>query len=520
MTELDVTQAPRNGHTVPAPPRNRVTRRGLQIALGIVWLLDGALQLQPFMFGPGFAGQVLAPAGQGQPGWVAAGVNWAAGLVGAHPAPWTVVFAIVQLALGAGLLWRPLVRIALIASVAWSAGVWYFGEGLGGLASGHASLLTGAPGAVVLYALLAFVVWPDRVADAPAGWRGLLVHDSSGPPAAWTSIAWAVVWVGGAVLQALPGQNTPADLAGSLTGDMPAWQMGLNNGIANHVLTSGAEDDWLLLVALLAIGLCGLAGPRLRSFAGWAGAIVATVFWLVGQGFGDLFSGQATDPNSGPLLIFLSLALLGTIPVPVTDSLDLPVEPVWRRPALTGVAALAIIVVGMVQWATTMTPVNQAHLAVSSVYTPTGDAAGAPVYFTLANTGNGPDTLTSAGTEFQTAGVAKGVTVCANPVCSGAHSVTVPAHSTMTFGPAGPHLVVAGLGALAAQHQPLQVTLTFATSGVVHVLSPVGSPADLTENDVMTYGFMGHRDPGMDMPGMADMPGMPGMPATPTKPGG
>jgi hypothetical protein len=37
-------------------------RRGLQITLGILWLADGALQLQPFMFGRGLVNQVLMPA--------------------------------------------------------------------------------------------------------------------------------------------------------------------------------------------------------------------------------------------------------------------------------------------------------------------------------------------------------------------------------------------------------------------------------------------------------------------------
>jgi copper(I)-binding protein len=525
VTETDETTEVRTG---PRPPRQRITRRGLQIALGVVWLVDGALQLQPFMFGPGFANQVLAPAADGQPGWVAAGVRWAAGLVGAHPAPWTIVFALAQLAIGIGLLVRPTVRVALAASIGWAALVWYFGEGLGGLASGHASLLTGAPGAVLLYALLAVAVWPHPVADAPAGWRGWLHHDSSAAPAAWTPVAWAVVWVGGALLQALPGQNTPVRLATALTsGDLPAWQMGLNQSLADHVQRSGSPDNWLLLAVLLAIGLCALGGPRLRTFAGWAGAVVATVFWMIGQGFGDLFSGQATDPNTGPVLILFALALLGTVPALVTvaeeDEDELAPAPMHRMAAMPSLVALVVVVVGLIQWGTTraIPPGEQPHLTLTNVFTPAGThTRGAPVYFTVTNTGNSADTLLSASTEFQTADAATGVSVCANPVCTGAGSVIVPAHSTVTFGPAGPHLVVAGMSSLAKGHQPLQLTLTFATSGVVHVLSPVGA-SNLSENDVMNYAYMGGNGPGMGpdgMPGMdmggspTTMPGMSGKP--------
>ena len=53
--------------------------------------------------------------------------------------------------LGLGLLVPRTAKVALVASLPWAVGVWYFGEGLSGLASGHTSLLTGAPGAVVLY---------------------------------------------------------------------------------------------------------------------------------------------------------------------------------------------------------------------------------------------------------------------------------------------------------------------------------------------------------------------------------
>jgi copper(I)-binding protein len=257
---------------------------------------------------------------------------------------------------------------------------------------------------------------------------------------------------------------------------------------------------------------------------------VATVLWVLGEGFGGLFSGQATDPNSGPLLVLLSLALLGTAPVTApADELDR--VPAWwlsaRTSAMSGITALAVVGVALLQWGTSQPapPPPKPALAVSAAYTPVGDTAEAPVYFTVTNTGVGSDTLTAAGTEFQTKSMASGIEVCSDVVCSG-HTVTIPAHGKVTFGPAGPHLLVSGLGALTKAHQPLQVTLTFASSGVVHVLSPVGTPADLTENDVMTYAYMGHKDPGMDMGGMdmgsspgtssTPMPGMPGM----TMPGG
>lgn len=107
----------------------RVTRRGLQLTLAAFWLLDGALQLQPFMFTTGFAHDVIAPAGDGQPAVIAGPVHWAAHVIAWHPAPINAVFATVQVLLGVALLSRQAARRALVASIAWSLGVWVFGEG-------------------------------------------------------------------------------------------------------------------------------------------------------------------------------------------------------------------------------------------------------------------------------------------------------------------------------------------------------------------------------------------------------
>src|SRR3954447_3519470 len=188
---MATTIAPSSRGTQAAPnlvgtaARPAVTRRHLQIALGLLWLLDGVLQAQHFMFTSGFATQVIAPTGQGQPGFVSGPVHWVSTVIAAHPVAWNVPFAGVQLLLGVGLLVPRTARLALGASIAWALGVWYLGEGLYGLASGHASLITGAPGSALLYAGLAAAAWPNR-------------HGSRDGPAPWLPVAWAVLWVGAA----------------------------------------------------------------------------------------------------------------------------------------------------------------------------------------------------------------------------------------------------------------------------------------------------------------------------------
>ena len=127
-------------------------RRGLQICLGVVWLLDAALQYQPFMFGPFFvtlessrrpkATRPSSPTRR--PGQAKVMLK--------HIALYNAIFATIQLLIAAGILWRRTVRPALAASIVWSLFVWWFGESLGGILIGS-SPLVGVPGGVVLYAL-------------------------------------------------------------------------------------------------------------------------------------------------------------------------------------------------------------------------------------------------------------------------------------------------------------------------------------------------------------------------------
>jgi hypothetical protein len=282
-----------------------MSRRQVQVALGVLWILDGALQLQPFMFGRGFAEQVIAPAGEGQPGFVSSGVQWAADLVVSQPVAWDLAFAAVQLAIGLGLLVPRTVRPALSASLAWSAGVWFFGEGLGGLASGHADLLTGAPGAVLLYAVLALGVWPHPVE----------VGVEPEPPARWLPMAWAVVWVGGAALQLLPGQNRIGDVTDAIRGnadDAPAWLAHVDHSAATTLAGRGVTALIVIVVVQGAIGLAAIPHGVPRSAAGVAGIVVSLLFWVFGQSLGELWSGQSTDPNSAPLLVLLALAMMAS----------------------------------------------------------------------------------------------------------------------------------------------------------------------------------------------------------------
>ena len=247
--------------------------RRLRLALAAIWLLDAALQYQPFMFTRAF-GQSLAVSAQGNPRVIADPITWSAAIIEQHPAVANAALATIQLIIALGIAWRPVVKFALAASVAWSVAVWWLGEGLGGVLTGSASPWNGAPGAVIIYALLAVLLWPGGRNASASFVAGRLVGRL---PA---RLLWLTLWASMAFLtlqtasMASPGQQASAFLA--------------------------------LVFDLVAIGIF-LPVPCARVAVILAAA-AATAIWVIGENFGAIFTGSATDPNSGLLLVLLAVA--------------------------------------------------------------------------------------------------------------------------------------------------------------------------------------------------------------------
>ena len=276
-----------------------LTRRGLQIVLGLIWLLDGVLQFQPYMFTRAFAEQVIAPVAQGQPAFVAVPIDWAVSLIAAHPVAWNIPFATVQTLLGISILVPRTARLGLAASVVWGAFVWFLGEGLGGLASGHVSLLDGAPGAALLYCVLALAAWTRR-------------SQPHVPPPTWLLPVWTVLWLGAAIFQALPGQNSGRDIAEIISGSPPGWPLAhLDSTLAAWVGNHGSGVVVALVALEVLIGIAIL--PRAtRRYAAVAGFVLAVGIWLFCQSPSALITtGQATDPNTAPLIAIMAVAVFG-----------------------------------------------------------------------------------------------------------------------------------------------------------------------------------------------------------------
>jgi hypothetical protein len=295
-----------NVAVAPARYDLRSVRRGLQLALAALWLLDAALQYQPYMFTKGFVTGTLAPAAQGNPAAIAAPMTWVFDLLVGHVAVFDAVFATIQLLIAAGLLWPRSVRPALAVSVAWAVGLWWIGEGLGGVLTG-ASPVMGAPGAAILYAIVAVAVWPrGDPADHRAANRGSVAARGLLRPSG-ARLVWATLWGSLAYLFLLPANRAPGALHDTtlmaITGG-PGWLAGIDRHLAAAVGGNGTAAS-ISLAVLCDLVAISIFVPRLARAGLVAAATTAALLW-VAEGFGGIFTGRGTDPSSGPLLILLA----------------------------------------------------------------------------------------------------------------------------------------------------------------------------------------------------------------------
>jgi hypothetical protein len=173
-----------------------------------------------------------------------------------------------------------------------------FGEGTSGVFTGTGTILTGAPGSVLLYVLIAaFYFLPDSWWNLKA--RFCLPRD-----------ALALVFLYGVIAQVLTQpfwgqQGIPTILAGQ-TAMAPAWMVpGMSPVIS---LTSHLPALWnaLFTAAMLAIVIL-MFGRRPRVLGFVVLGITLAVVWYWGQAFGGIFNGMGTDPNTPPLFVIMAI---------------------------------------------------------------------------------------------------------------------------------------------------------------------------------------------------------------------
>lgn len=273
-----------------------ITRWWLR-GLGLLWLVDAGLQAQPGMFTMNMISTIMQPNIQGQPAWLATLLATVTHLVGAHIAWWNIGFIAVQTAIGISLLsnasrWN---HLGLWLSVIWSVLVWIFGEGLGGVLTGSATLLTGAPGSVALYGWLAVgLLVPRSQWHLDAQWS--LLRDGA-----------ALLFALAAIAQALPVFWTPIGLSSLFQSNLMMQPRWLATTLVSVVSWTDHYSLWAngLFMAVMATIAWGVRGKRPRRWAlGLAGLWLVFIWWA-GQGFGMIFTGMGTDPNTVPVIALL-----------------------------------------------------------------------------------------------------------------------------------------------------------------------------------------------------------------------
>jgi len=330
------------------PERLHVNRRSLQVALGVVWIIDGLLKFQPALFKPAFIGIVIRPMAIGQPTLIASTINHMANFLSHEATMWVAVFGLGEIIIGAAMLSKRTVKPALVASFIWGACVYLFGEGLGMVFTGHTSPLAGAPGAVCFYILLGVMVWPkeerepNRVlagADSSAAGGGLLGGTGA-------LLAWAAIWIFEAVLWMLPANRTSDAVTNQMSATangQPGWYAHLLHAFGHAFTGAGVSVAVILAAASILIGLGPLISRRPQVFIG-LGIALALGYWVTGQGLGQLLSFGGTDPSNGPIIGLIGLSILPLVPVRVTE--PTPAARLMSRypvGAIVGVLGLALV---------------------------------------------------------------------------------------------------------------------------------------------------------------------------------
>jgi cytochrome oxidase Cu insertion factor (SCO1/SenC/PrrC family) len=323
MTRTWVAGRDKAALPAPAPWHEPGARRLLRVGFGILWLFDGILQAQPQMAG-GLPSQVIQPAAASSPGWVQHVVNWGATIWTYHPVQAGASSVWIQVGIGMWLIfavrgWAS--RLAGLTAVAWGLVVWVFGEAFGGIFGAGLTVLFGAPGAVLIYAVAgALVALPERAWETPR--TGRLILGGMG-----------AFFLGMALLQAWPGrgfwQGTIGGQPGTLTGmiqtmagtSQPHVLSALVSSFGDFTAAHGFAVNLFAVIVLAGLGAvfsvsAARGDARTARIAVIAGTVFCLADWVLVEDLGFL-GGLGTDPNSMiPLIVLFTAGYLALTPVP------------------------------------------------------------------------------------------------------------------------------------------------------------------------------------------------------------
>lgn len=303
--------------------RLHVSQRTVQIALGLIWIFDGLLKFQPHLFRPSFISDVIRPMAVGQPTLIGSTINHMANFLSHEATMWVAVFGLIEIGIGVALLFRRAVRPALVISFIWGIGIALFGEGLGMVFTGDTSPLQGAPGAVCFYVLLGVMVWPKRAVDpsavrvgASSSAAGRGVFGGTG-----SLLVWAAIWAFEAIIWMFPFNRTGNAISSQMTataGGEPGWYAHFLHSFGQAFTGAGVWVAVILATASIVIAVGPLVSRQPQIFI-VLGIGLALAYWVTGEGLGELLTFGGTDPNNGPIVALIGLALLPMVPAPVSE---------------------------------------------------------------------------------------------------------------------------------------------------------------------------------------------------------
>ncbi len=283
------------------PPVDSSLWNYIRIVFGSLWLFDGILQIQPEM-SFGFAPFILIPALNALPAPLQPLAHPIILLWTANASLVDALSAVLQIFLGmALLLLRSRRYVAPIAAISfvWSIAIWIFGESLGSPGLGM-SILTGFPGAALLYAISSLVLFANI---SPARELNII---------RFTFVALFIISF---FLQALPANGYWE--SGSIAAVTGPYSFIYQPNFLSYIIFNAAEIlshynfawNLLLTLVLLSVGVAWIIKPRAASFAS---IFLTAIIWFVGQDFG-IFGGYGTDPNTGLVMLLMSASVYLTM---------------------------------------------------------------------------------------------------------------------------------------------------------------------------------------------------------------
>ncbi|PSR27088.1 MAG: hypothetical protein C7B47_09270 [Sulfobacillus thermosulfidooxidans] len=285
-------------------------RRALTYGLGLLWIFDALLKIQPDMFHALLIANVLAPAAtDSQPPWLFHIMTQGARLWISLGMLSNVLLFIIEALIGLLILKGPdsrAGRLGLWLSLFWGAVVWIFAEGLGGLVSGSPSFIQGSPGSIPFYAMAAMLLLQRK-----DWWTEQRIYNVA-------RYGLAIFWFITFLWEVLPSSGfwTPQGLAAqfgdiTMNGNEPTLlQMAINAMVITSQLHPVLENA-IYSAILLILALLSLFRPKSRWTWLLTGAWLFFI-WAIPQAFGTLFSGTGTDPGMILPFALLIWTLLGS----------------------------------------------------------------------------------------------------------------------------------------------------------------------------------------------------------------